>query len=606
MARIETYINDDKVSVKDRILGSDGDKNNKTKNFPITGISDFILGQLKNSGVVFRFSDGSAEGIEIGEPGYFFSEGNIIDKTQLTKLYFSVDSYFGEHLAELFTSVGSNLGDLYLGLSQQDDSANYGFFNVVDIINVDEEYFEIEVDLRGTMFAKSFQNDKNYSLFFDLASSSEYDIIIEAGVFKLLKNGAVYKEQDLSLYLDDTNLARITSGLVDTDGIATFKRDDNSEFSVDFSDFLGGVVKTRTSQLINDGDGTNPFVTSDQVYKKSETDNKDAVIQTQVTKLNGLYLERDIPEEKIYLKNADGDILSAIKDSSLDGKGFTLQFNPDQRTLYILDGDGEIVDSIPASVLIKKELIAHNSRAEFPLVGKIDVLYLDKSKPALYIWDGVSDYTEFSSSGLTVQLIIDTLGYTPADAADVADQEIRLAKIEGISLIANQAAQEFYLRNASGETLSTVSVAFLNNEGTTFFYNATTEKLELKNDSGEVLSAIPVSAFVSNIAATLNWNGNTLELKNTDGTVASSAPLTNAIVLAALGFTPETPLGAQAKADSAEQNANNYTDLNAIKGVKTSDGVDLIKDAEGKVTLPEISGGGGSTGDLTEWSTLQW
>lgn len=41
---------------------------------------------------------------------------------------------------------------------------------------------------------------------------------------------------DLSLYLDDTNLARITSGVLDSGtGIATFTRDDSSTFTVDFS-----------------------------------------------------------------------------------------------------------------------------------------------------------------------------------------------------------------------------------------------------------------------------------------------------------------------------------------------------------------------------------
>ena len=57
MARISTYIKDDRVSVKDRLIGSDGDNRDQTKNFSITGISDFILGQLRNSGVVFRFAD---------------------------------------------------------------------------------------------------------------------------------------------------------------------------------------------------------------------------------------------------------------------------------------------------------------------------------------------------------------------------------------------------------------------------------------------------------------------------------------------------------------------------------------------------------------------
>lgn len=44
---------------------------------------------------------------------------------------------------------------------------------------------------------------------------------------------------DLSLYLDDTNLARIVSGTLDPlTGIVTFTRDDNSTFTIDFSPLL--------------------------------------------------------------------------------------------------------------------------------------------------------------------------------------------------------------------------------------------------------------------------------------------------------------------------------------------------------------------------------
>ncbi|CAM1361956.1 autotransporter outer membrane beta-barrel domain-containing protein [Tenacibaculum xiamenense] len=56
----------------------------------------------------------------------------------------------------------------------------------------------------------------------------------------LLKDGVVVKEIDLTTYLDDTNLSRLVSGTVDPAGIATFKRDDNSTFTVDFSTLLGG------------------------------------------------------------------------------------------------------------------------------------------------------------------------------------------------------------------------------------------------------------------------------------------------------------------------------------------------------------------------------
>jgi uncharacterized protein YqkB len=55
------------------------------------------------------------------------------------------------------------------------------------------------------------------------------------------ETGAV-TELDLSLYLDDTNLARLTSGTLDSNtGIATFSRDDSSTFTVDFSALFDDV-----------------------------------------------------------------------------------------------------------------------------------------------------------------------------------------------------------------------------------------------------------------------------------------------------------------------------------------------------------------------------
>jgi len=50
---------------------------------------------------------------------------------------------------------------------------------------------------------------------------------------------------DLSLYLDDTNLARLTSGTLDAaTGIATFTRDDSTTFTVDFSSLVTASTDT--------------------------------------------------------------------------------------------------------------------------------------------------------------------------------------------------------------------------------------------------------------------------------------------------------------------------------------------------------------------------
>lgn len=118
----------------------------------------------------------------------------------------------------------------------------------------------------------------------------------------------------------------------------------------------------------------------------------------------------------------------------------------------------------------------------------------------------------------------DDVSYTiPAKNTD--DVFAMQSDINGMTITANQSASELYLKNAEGTVLATINVGFLNNEGTTFFYNETTEKLELKDDSGNVLSTVPVSAFVSNLMQSVNFNGSSpyiLEFKDAENNVVDS------------------------------------------------------------------------------------
>jgi len=69
------------------------------------------------------------------------------------------------------------------------------------------------------------------------------------------ENGA-QTNLNLSLYLDDTNLARLTGGnLNGSTGVATFTRDDNSTFDVDFSSLLGSGNTFVNSATFNSGTG---------------------------------------------------------------------------------------------------------------------------------------------------------------------------------------------------------------------------------------------------------------------------------------------------------------------------------------------------------------
>lgn len=70
---------------------------------------------------------------------------------------------------------------------------------------------------------------------------------IENNKLSLLKDGESVKEIDLTSYIDDTNLARLISGTVDKNGLATFTRDNNSSFTVDFSSLLGNTTSLPTN-----------------------------------------------------------------------------------------------------------------------------------------------------------------------------------------------------------------------------------------------------------------------------------------------------------------------------------------------------------------------
>ena len=60
---------------------------------------------------------------------------------------------------------------------------------------------------------------------------------------------------DLSLYLDDTNAARITTGTIDAQGVVTFTRDDATTFTVDMSQFFDDTDTKLDDAIFNLGTG---------------------------------------------------------------------------------------------------------------------------------------------------------------------------------------------------------------------------------------------------------------------------------------------------------------------------------------------------------------
>jgi len=107
---------------------------------------------------------------------------------------------------------------------------------------------------------------------------------------------------DLSLYLDDTNLARLTSGAVDANGLATFTRSDNTTFTVDFAVLFDDTNLTR----ITSGSFSNNVIT----LTRSDSTTA-ATIDLSTTYLQNLSSEDtdDLTEgvNNLYFTNARAD-----------------------------------------------------------------------------------------------------------------------------------------------------------------------------------------------------------------------------------------------------------------------------------------------------------
>jgi len=67
---------------------------------------------------------------------------------------------------------------------------------------------------------------------------------------------------DLTIYLDDTNLARLTSGTLDVTGIATFTRDDGTTFTLDLSSLMN-LSAADIQSLYESNADTERFTTTD-------------------------------------------------------------------------------------------------------------------------------------------------------------------------------------------------------------------------------------------------------------------------------------------------------------------------------------------------------
>ena len=149
---------------------------------------------------------------------------------------------------------------------------------------------------------------------------------------------------DLSMYIDDTNLARLTSGSLDENtGIATFTRDDLTTFTVDFGAFFDDTNLTRiTSASFSGGtltltrnDSSTVTTSLDGRYLQSESDTLQTVTARGNTTNQDIIIEK--ADAAIYLKDNSGSpeqqgvrIRAEAIDTGLpNGEGIGIYFEED-------------------------------------------------------------------------------------------------------------------------------------------------------------------------------------------------------------------------------------------------------------------------------------
>ncbi len=344
--RIASFIEDKIVTIKDLLLGTDGDNLQKTKNFRISSIVNLILGQVQNAGVTFQFSqDINFNSLDVKE-GFFYAQKSGLlptdSKSETVSIYVHQTTMFGENVAELFTSAGGFVDDLYLSLTQQDDNSNFTFFNLLSVKAIDN-YIKIDVSLRRNLYSKVFVPNKNFNFLFDFASS-EYNIRKEGSHLILYKNGKIQEKINLSLFIDDINISVLESGTVDALGNVTFTRTNGSNFVLDLSTFLGRLIPVKTSDIINDGDGVSPFVTRDNTYYRTEIDSKDSFLAAKI-KVNTDSIA-DL-ETDLGLTNDEIGIL----------KGLSISIDAQESNLLLKDGDNQVFSTLDISSFKNSEII---------------------------------------------------------------------------------------------------------------------------------------------------------------------------------------------------------------------------------------------------------
>ena len=186
MAKINNrgiYKNIDSPSLSDFLLGTK-EEDGSTKSFPLQSVIQLINGVNGKNNIQYQFSDGSDPDIDYTTSGTFFTNNNSTSLPNFTELIFNKENLQPFDLSLLFNKIGVS-EDIILKL-EHPENPNI-FFNLKVISFVDNtEYFVFGVQPFKDFYLGSLENEKIYSLYFDLQVISE-----EEKADKIIKSGNI-------------------------------------------------------------------------------------------------------------------------------------------------------------------------------------------------------------------------------------------------------------------------------------------------------------------------------------------------------------------------------------------------------------------------------
>lgn len=192
MAKINNrgiYGNIGNPSLLDFLLGTK-EENGSTKSFPLQSIIQLINGVNGKNNIQYQFSDGSDPDIDYTSSGTFFTNNNSTSLPSFTELIFNKENLQPFDLSLLFNKIGES-DNIVLKL-EHPENPNI-FFNLKVVSFEDHtEYFVFGVQPFKNFYLGSLENEKIYSLYFDIKSStSNEDKFTSIGTVSLSGNNAL-------------------------------------------------------------------------------------------------------------------------------------------------------------------------------------------------------------------------------------------------------------------------------------------------------------------------------------------------------------------------------------------------------------------------------